>query len=115
MSEKQAPAPIAMNEETLLKLVEAMRKPVKTEEQIRAEEQAKKDRAIMGELLQQKEANRKAEQSACTHTRFNGTTCAVYIANGNYMLCQHCHKVIRPSEEPALFSKLNQLANYTDF
>jgi dTDP-D-glucose 4,6-dehydratase len=112
MSEKQVPAPIAMNEETLLKLVEAMRKPVKTEDQIREEAQKKADRETMGELLKQQEANRVANQAACLHTRRNGTTPAVFVADalGGYFLCQHCRKIVRPREEPDLFNKLMQLS-----
>jgi hypothetical protein len=110
-SEKQ----IGISKDDLLEILKEVKKPVKTEAQIKAEQQAKQDAEALGETLRLKAANDKANQEACTHMRFNGTTCAVYIHNGNYMLCQHCHKVIRPAEEPALFNRLIQLSNYTDF
>jgi hypothetical protein len=110
-SEKQ----IGISKDDLLEILKEVRKPIKTEEQIREEQQKKADRETLGELLKQQEANRKADQAACLHTRRNGSTPAVYVADakGGYFLCQHCRKIVRrhgEDAEPELFNKLMQLS-----
>jgi dTDP-D-glucose 4,6-dehydratase len=107
-SEKQ----IGISKDDLLEILKEVRKPVKTEAELREEQQKKADRETMGELLKQQEANRVANQAACLHTRRNGTTPAVFVADalGGYFLCQHCRKIVRPREEPDLFNKLMQLS-----
>lgn len=108
--------------ESVLKTVIAeARKPVLTEEEVRkrkADQEAReRNSAMVREGLEQK----KNAQRLCSHMRRDGTTRAVYILNGNYLLCQACQATIRPGEAPAgyagmdiydtnLFNRLFQLS-----
>jgi regulator of protease activity HflC (stomatin/prohibitin superfamily) len=76
------------------------RKPVKTEEQIRAEQEKAQARAELAETLRQKAANDRRIKLNCTHMRSNGTTTATYIQNGGYLLCLGCQATIRSGEAP---------------
>jgi RNA polymerase-binding transcription factor DksA len=87
------------------------RKPLPlTEEQESAKQQNMEMRRQQAELIKADEARKKLEQEACSHTRRDGSTTGVYVQDGNYIICQQCQKVIRPEVEPALFSRLLQLA-----
>jgi hypothetical protein len=94
-----------------------------TEQQIAEINQANEMRLQQRDLVLQGEANKKALQSACSHSRAeNGSSTAVYVANGNYLICQVCQGKIRPyvpAEEQAdpnsiydtnLFNRMFQLA-----
>lgn len=93
----------------LKELITELRKPVKTEEEIERQRQAKEDRAQLAEMLKATEANKKAVQEACSHIRRDGSTTAVYIQNGSFLFCQVCALVIRPEERPDVFNRLYQL------
>ena len=73
-------------------------------------EQAQEDRVQLAGQVMQQAAEKKAQQAMCSHMRRDGSTRAVYIQNGNYMLCQLCHDVIRPETRPQEFNKLFQMA-----
>jgi hypothetical protein len=109
MSEKEK---IGLSKDDLLEILKEVKRPVKTDEQIRAEEQAKRDAEALAESMREVERQKKADQDACLHARRNGSTPAVYVSDplGGYFLCQHCRKIVRPNEEPDLFNKLMQLS-----
>jgi hypothetical protein len=50
--------------------------------------------------------NRQAEQSACSHTRRDGSSSCVYVypqasgATGNFVICQQCQAMIHPEPRP---------------
>jgi hypothetical protein len=100
----------AMSHEQLLMLIEAMRKPVKSEKDIRDEEQAAADRKQMGEILEQARRNKLEDQKNCSHMRANGSTTAVWTGHPiNKLYCQACSAWIG-NEQPELFNRLYQLA-----
>jgi hypothetical protein len=97
-------------QQILATVIAEVRKPAElTEEQKAAKEQDKEMRAQQALLALEIQRNRERDQAACLHQRRDGTTPAVYVANGNYMLCQHCQKIIRPEVETELFNRLMQL------
>jgi hypothetical protein len=112
MSEKDKT--ISLTDEGLEKLIRAIREPIKTQEQINAEREQKEAAVRMAAIMREKDAQEKANQDACSHTRFNGTTCVVFVesSTGSYLLCQHCNKCIWPNKEPELFNKLFQLLGH---
>lgn len=73
------------------------------------------DRKQQAELVHIQAQNKKAEQEACVHMRRDNTCAAVYVANGNFMICQHCQKIIRPETELTLFNRLFQLSQPVTF
>lgn len=102
--------PLGLTKSDLLELLTEVRKPVKTEEEIRAEKEKQADRAILADTLRLKEANKKAAQEACSHMRRDGSTTAVYVTNLQGMYCQACQLMIYPNEKPDIFNRLFQLA-----
>lgn len=110
-----APAPnqkdevIGLTKGDLLQLIQELRKPVKTEKELRDEAQAETDRKAMAETLKQNQQNKMARQQSCSHMRANGSTTAVYVVDLNKLYCQACSKWIAPAESE-LFNKLYQLA-----
>jgi hypothetical protein len=117
--EKQSQAMPAMSTDQFLELVKELRKPADpTPEQQAAIEQDKRDRQTQAELSLQIQDNRRAEQEACSHMRtgvWAGTTTAVYVQNGNFLICQQCQKIIRPENEPQLFNRLIQSQAQANF
>jgi hypothetical protein len=100
------------------------KKPAPLTEQQQAEIlQANNMRLEQRDLVLQGEANKAALRRACSHFRSAapyGTT-AVYVQNGNYLICQQCQAVVRPGVEEKykdsvsiydteLFNKLFQAA-----
>jgi hypothetical protein len=79
---------------------EARRAPDPTEKQLAEAEQDKNIRRENGLLVLQMMKNKRAEQEACIHMRRDNTTTGVYIANGNYIICQACQAKIRPGTAP---------------
>lgn len=92
-----------------------------TEQQIAEIQQANDMRLQQRDIVLQEQANKKAAQHACTHMRRDNTCCAVYVQNGNYLICQACQALVRPDVEEKfrdtasiydtqLFNRLFQLA-----
>lgn len=92
-------------------IAEVRKPPELTEEQQAAKKQDAEMRAQQALLALEAQRVREREQAACLHQRRDGTTPAVYVADGNYMICQHCQKIIRPEKEADLFNRLLQLQN----
>jgi hypothetical protein len=92
-------------ESMMARLLAEARKPAElTEEQQeeqdrkkQAREQDKELRRQQAQLELERIANRKIEQSMCSHKHKNQNTCTVHVQNGNYLLCLHCQAVIRPT------------------
>lgn len=97
-------------QEILSSVIEAARKPPEpTPEQKAAAEQDKEMRRQQAELVLMEAENKRRAQEACSHMRRDGSTPSVYVQDGNYLICQHCQKIVRPEVEPDLFNKLFQL------
>jgi hypothetical protein len=94
----------------LKELFAELRKPVKTEKEVREEEQQKIDREAMRETLIQNEKLRLHKIATCSHMRPNGSTMAVYILDLNKLYCQACGGWISPTENRETFDRLYQLA-----
>lgn len=101
--------PVALTTEQLIALVREIKEPVVTE-------QMKKEHASQQEARQQEaaqyaemHANKIAMQLNCTHLRRDGTCRAVFIQNGNYLLCQKCQAVIRQGTAPAKDNAMNAI------
>jgi arginyl-tRNA synthetase len=98
------------------------RKPLPpTEEQLAELASNQAMRLQQRDLVLIKEQNKRTAQRLCSHMRRNGTTTGVYVANGNYIICQQEQCIIRPGVAPAgdpgndiydthLFNTLFQLA-----
>ena len=103
---KQTKAPEITPE--LLALVEALRKPVKTDKEIAAERAQEQERADMRSIEKQRQANRAAEQNSCSHEHETGVgTPVVYVASLNRLYCQHCHAWIFSNPQEAAFYASN--------
>jgi len=100
---------VSISVEVLKELLAEARKPVKTEEQIRAEQQRIADRAALGKEIAAAEAMRVQNQKDCTHMRRDGSTTATYVTGIGALYCQACSAVIRGNEQPELFNRLFQL------
>ena len=98
-----------INLDDLKTLIQEIRKPIKTEEELKAQAEKEQSRKDLGETLKQAAINRRAIQDNCSHMRSNGSTSGVYIQNGGYIFCQVCADVIRPNERPEIFNRLFQL------
>jgi hypothetical protein len=107
---KSEDAAMSFSKQDMIDILEAVRKPVKTDEQIREERTKAQERAELAQSMRESEANRIANQRACTHMRKDGSTLAVYVTSLNFLLCQACGMVIKPVEEPELFNRLLQIA-----
>jgi phage terminase large subunit-like protein len=101
---------VSITLDDLKTLFTEIRKPVKSEKEIREEEQQKLDQAASREGLIQAEKNRLHKIASCSHMRPNGSTMSVYILDLNKLYCQACGGWISPTENPEVFNRLYQLA-----
>lgn len=108
-NEKQ---PIAgLTREDLLAIIEATRKPVKTEKEVRDEAQLAEDRKQMGQMLEVARRNKLETQASCSHKRKDGTTMCVYTSDPiNKLYCQKCAAWIGP-DKVAVFNEHMQLVD----
>src|SRR5439155_11045102 len=90
MSEaKQALA--GLTAEDITRIIEAARKPVKTEKEIRDEQTREEERANLRAIHKQADRNKAADQNGCQHEHPNGVgTAVVYVAGLNRLYCQPC-------------------------
>lgn len=107
---------------TVAAVVAESKKPAPlTEQQLAEVHQANEMRLQQRDLVLQEQANKKASQNACSHMRRDNTCCAVYVQNGNYLICQACQALVRPEVpveqrdqqsiyDTQLFNRLFQLA-----
>lgn len=104
--EKETPQ-IAFNQDQLLALIKEMRKPADpTPEQIAQKQGEIENRKHIAQQEHAKQANRKAEQEYCPHTRYeDGSTRMVYVQNGNYLICQACQFILRPEDDVKTFNQ----------
>ena len=79
---------VAITLDDLKTLITEIRKPVKSEKELREEEQQRLDREAMKETLIQNEKRRLHNIATCSHMRANGSTTAVYILDLNKLYCQ---------------------------
>jgi hypothetical protein len=99
---KQAAAVTGLTADDIVKIVEAARKPVKTEKELRDEAAIKAEQESMRAIEKQRQANRAAEQNGCQHEHETGVgTPVVYVASLNRLYCQHCHLWIFPTPQEA--------------
>lgn len=108
MPQPTAPeAPVQFTQEQLLALLKELRKPADLTEDEKARKQADfENRLHQAELVKNTADRKRIEQEMCTHMRKNGSTLGVHVANGNFIICQGCQKIVRPEEDVALFNKL---------
>lgn len=100
---------IGLTRDDLIAILTEIRKPVKTEQELRDEASAKQDREAMMATLKQAEAIRQHKKATCSHMRPNGSTTAVFIPDLGKLYCQACSDWIAP-DRPELFNRLYQLA-----
>ena len=80
----------------------------------RQKEQDKEMRRQQAELELQRQETRRIEQENCLHIRpRDNSTTMVHVANGNFMICQQCQKVLRAEENVQLWNRHFQLAQAT--
>jgi hypothetical protein len=102
MSTEKSTSDVAAMKDMLVAVLQEARKPADpTPQQIAQLEQDQAMRKEQGALVLLTLANKRREQEACIHMRRDNTTTAVYIAGGNYIICQHCQAKIRPGVAPA--------------
>jgi hypothetical protein len=116
MSKQESEQPVSMTMEQISALVNSAvsaaitesRKPMPpTEKEQKAIEQALQDRRETAALVSKQLDMRRARQHACAHYRgglYSGTHC-VYVANGNFLICQRCQAIIRPGNPPDDYRK----------
>lgn len=80
--------------------VEATRNPALTDKQKKEIQDAQDARVESAASIRQLQAAKRLEQQVCSHMRKNGSTRAVYVENGQFMICQSCQAVIRPGVAP---------------
>jgi len=101
---------IGLTADDLQKLVEALKAPAApTPEQLAQKMQDEQMRREQASLVLQEMEQKRINQEACSHMRQNGSTPAVFVQDGAYMICQHCQKQVFRDQEPVLFNKLFQL------
>jgi hypothetical protein len=117
---RQAAAATGLTAEDIVKIVEAARRPIKTDQEIREAANKEAERASMREIENRRLANRAAEQNGCQHEHETGVgTPVVYVASLNRLYCQHCHlwmfqtvseaaqngSNVSPEKHPALWNR----------
>ncbi len=115
MSDVKAGISADQLKDILATVIAEARKPVITDKEIREEEQAREARRANAEASKQEAANKKFMQDTCSHLRRDGSCRAVFVKGSgpdveNFLICQFCQCIIRPSEKPELFNKLFQMA-----
>lgn len=105
-------------------VVEA-RKPVKSDDQIKKEQEIVDHREVMRLEYENKRKNKAAEQNWCQHRHKSGVGSPVtYVANLNRLYCQHCalwifptiqeaafnDSLVDPKKHPEMFDRLYQVA-----
>jgi hypothetical protein len=86
-----APALTPESAALISQIIEAARKPVKTEAEIAAERAKEQERADMRAIYAQKDRNKAAEQNTCQHVHGDGVgTHVVYVPDLNRLYCQNC-------------------------
>jgi hypothetical protein len=107
-------------QQMLVEMAKEIRRPADpTPKELKELENDAKMRRDQAELVRQQMANRAWQKKTCSHTRTNGTTCAVFVGSLGVMICQHCQALIYPSDAPkyvedgiydtGLFNRLFQL------
>lgn len=75
------------------------------------EVEARQEERLANAVIQKQQiAEKQSFQSICSHKHSQlegGQSHCVYIANGDYIICQNCQKITRRSE-PELFNRLFQ-------
>lgn len=105
MSEKEKGISIGAQElkDLLTAVVQEAKKPAPpTEAELKRQEEEQEQRQLAGEQQRDMIAQKKANQSVCSHTRpsaLGGGTRTIFIQDdlGGYMLCQKCHIRVRPA------------------
>lgn len=97
----------------LVTVLAEARKPVVTEADVRAAEQAHKDRLEMAQLIINKMKADEAFKKVCPHLRRDGSTRCVliHLNGGQYLLCQRCQDKIFYHDRPEMFSHHLSLTN----
>jgi hypothetical protein len=95
--ESQPQAPLALTIEQLTALIKEIKKPEPPSEAEQRKLQQAQDARNQLALTQGEVAeSKKRAQRICTHLRRDGTSRAVYVKHGNYLLCQKCQVIVRP-------------------
>lgn len=105
---------ISLTADQLRELLIEVRRPIPTDKEIAEQKDAlearKANAALTLQILEQKKMN----QQMCTHLRYDGTVRAVYVQNGDFLICQGCQDVIR-RDRPELFNRLIQRTSPIQF
>jgi|ERR1035437_3474490 RNA polymerase-binding transcription factor DksA len=92
-----ATAPLALTFEQLKELLLEAKKPVMSDADKKKLESDQLSRKENAQIIDQERQKKLYEQSVCGHTRRDGSSRTVYVENGNYLICQRCQDVIRPT------------------
>lgn len=110
----------------LMSVIDAARKPVVTDKELRDQAQAQDERKANAALVMQERANKLSLQKSCSHMRRDGSTRAVFVKGEDFMICQFCQAIIHGGERPAsnpfpdhiydnqMFNRLFQMAGAAD-
>lgn len=93
-NESKQQAISGLTKEDLIAILEAVRKPVKSDKELRDEKQLELDREAMAATLKDAAARRLQDQKDCRHMRRDGSTQTVFIADLGRLYCQACQKWI---------------------
>jgi hypothetical protein len=92
-----APTPgMMLTFDQLKELLAEAKKPVVSPQQLKQIEDEQQTRRDNAAIIDAERAKKLYEQSICSHMRRDGSTRAVYVEHGNYLICQRCQDVIRP-------------------
>lgn len=105
MSNEKSTTDVSAMKDMLVAVLQEARKPLDpTPQQLAQIEQDRLIRKQNAETVLLTIANKRREREACIHMRRDNTTTAVYIASGNYCICQSCQAIIRPGVAPEGYS-----------
>jgi hypothetical protein len=106
-----------VNAELLKELIQELKKPAPPTEEELATREEKKRKVQQEQEKRRRMATKhasileakKMQQKTCTHLRRDGTSRAVYVKHGNYLICQKCNVLIRPTEDQKNKSNINTI------
>ena len=92
-------APLALTIEQLTTLIQEIKKPEPPSElEQKKLKQAQDSRRQLASTHAEVAESKRRQQKICTHLRRDGTSRAVYVKQGNYLICQKCQVIVRPED-----------------
>ena len=106
---QESQAPLALTIEQLTTLIKEIKKPEPPSElEQKKLKQAQDSRRQLASTHAEVAESKRRQQKICTHLRRDGTSRAVYVKQGNYLICQKCQAIVRP-EDAAKKSHVNTI------